>query len=203
MLSRKKTKLKISHAAGCFLNYEILNGKFFFWCGLENPITVDKLGGYCPFTSCRESLAYYVNVYKHPLKYLGFKCDIKPKNLLKRINSFFNKYEKLLKIKERTIFYPQPKGKENFLIMKVSPWWSENTTRASLFSLFLRLAAVYYLENNLDKAIEKYDLANRTKLAIKYFLAGNTVPTYKNIGKGWYEKFAFKNIFNIKEMLVK
>lgn len=60
-----------------------------------------------------------------------------------------------------------------FVIMTLSPFWYESGARRAFFTLFLRLAAVYY-RGDLDDAMARYDLLMTIKTAVDWFLKGNT-----------------------------
>jgi hypothetical protein len=175
-------------------------GRFFFWDGdIKNPDFPPSKSVH--ITDCRDSFYIYTkSSYKgYPyygnniIKHVGFCCDVNVDTLAERVKDFFNTIESQLKIKELTVVYKTPRN--DVILLTVSPWWSENFTRMSLFSLFLRMGAVDYLEKDLEKALETSYWGKRTSTAIKYFLEGNTIPTFNEDSNHWATKMSiYSNI---------
>lgn len=173
MIARKKLPLKF-----CYGPDLCREGEFFTY----NP----KTGSAGDETfSCREGFEYYLNNNTH---WVGFIYD----NLdIKKLNSFFVKIENQLKIKEKTTFYhascqENDKGYDHSdysTIINVSPFWMTDTVKRGFFTLFLRCGAVFY-KNNIEEAINEYDLASDVKTHIFWFLSGNTEFKGKSIGYG-------------------
>ena len=150
--------------------------------------------------SCRVEFAWDFKGYH---KWIGFQC---PNLDISLLNIFFGHIENQLKLKVKTVFYNSTI--KNAVIIKVAPFWLKNETRRSLLTLFIRAGAVYY-EGNFYKAINSYHLARKVKPAIRHFLKGYTVPSYRNLREDYdgYEGFVghFRNRTpaQLKKLLVK
>jgi hypothetical protein len=60
--------------------------------------------------------------------------------------------------------------------------------RRSLFTILLRSSNTYDQDaGNFDGALYSNSYAEKTRIAIEYFFAGNTV--YKGKKRGWYKQF--------------
>jgi hypothetical protein len=147
--------------------------------------------------TCRDGFAKY---FKKENKFIGFNCI---KWNLKQFNEFWIQIENKLNLKTKTWFYRTQ--------IKVSPFWLENDTRRSLFTLLLRCGACFY-KGNLDDALKNYDLSSLVIPAIRHFLDGNTVPTYDSIHKidnyvayfiGFVKTFCNKTQDQLNELLIK
>lgn len=200
MINKTKLKIKAGMAHQGYLDSVNISGFFFLFYPevSKNDYNTTK------FTTCRESLAHYIS--KEEKKYyIGFRCS--QNKLIIKIDSFFNAREETLNIpeSERTVIFKT--NNIYNLIIKPANFWLENTTRLSLFTLFLRMSAVYP-SYSFEKSIDKYDLAYETKDAILYFMEGNTIPVYKRLARrgyvsGWHSQFSNRNENYFKKYLKK
>lgn len=157
-----------------FLRYAGEHGMFFIF----NPKT-RRVGA---ADTCREVIGWH---FKRNTSFLGF---VRPDLNINSLNTFWEKIEKKLKLDIPTVLYPVA-NEPNMVILELSPFWLENSTRRGFCTLFLRCGAVYF-EDKLLHAILDYDLAHRIKDVIYWFLEGNTVPTYKRLRKGVSDYFS-------------
>ena len=159
--------------------------------------------GVCGYPySCREEFSY---VFRCSTKFVIFNSDIS----ITKLNEFFSKIEKKLKLKKSLVFYAT--NIQGYIAIELNSFWTENITRRQLFTLFLR-AALYYTDD-FDKAINLYHLTRGIKPTINHFLKGNVHPTYKRWGlmsgnnaykaNGFYDKFSRRDMAFIKKSLVK
>lgn len=121
---------------------------------------------------CRENFAAYFYNYHNLLGFSGKYVNIK------LLNNFFERIEKQLKLKGRTIF--QPSDYANTVIITPHKFWTEDEVKQSLFTLLIRCGGVYY-NGDFNKAITNYRLANSCRLAINWFLLGNTKHNIKEV----------------------
>lgn len=105
---------------------------------------------------------------------VGFHCN----NLdIKAINHFFEEYiESKLGLKESIVFHGS--SIQNLVVIELPKFWCEHIVRRSLFSLFLRCAAIFY-KTDFNQAIDDYSLARVVKEQVSFFLEGNIFPTFK------------------------
>jgi len=69
-------------------------------------------------------------------------------------------------------------------IIDLPDFWNKTDTARSLFSLLLRASVIYHAKGNtLLKTLKAYPLAVKALPAIKWYLKGNTIPTYGNLEK--------------------
>lgn len=181
------------------LNYVTYNGVFF---------TLGKLRRITSAHSCREIFGWNWTDKKSLVGFYGNTVNIKT------LDRFFDYFESKINLKERTIFYPCVINKnwtkqynKNVVVMKLSPFWLENSTNKSMFTLLLRCGGVYY-QNDINKALNKYGLSRVIASVIKWFFKGNTKPTYIRLNHwGIVDKFTSNTDIIEKEkyktMLVK
>ena len=104
----------------------------------------------------------------------------------KSLSAFFEKIEMLLNIKEKSLFGPTQK--KYIMYIKPSKWWLKYTMRRSLFTILLRSSNAYDIGlDNFENALYSNFYAERSRKAIEYFFAGNTI--YKGKKRGWYKQF--------------
>jgi hypothetical protein len=75
--------------------------------------------------------------------------------------------------------------------------------RRSLFTILLRSSNTYDQDSgNFDEALYSNSYAEKTRIAIEYFFAGNTV--YKGKKRGWHRQFGDDSIDKeiLKNLLV-
>lgn len=122
--------------------------------------------------NCRDVLLTRMN---EETRVLGFFSSSPPIDI-NSINHFFEEFiEQKLGIKESVIFHLS--NIPDLIVVEIGQFWRENIVRRSLFSLFLRCAALYKL-NTLDESIQNYPTARTAKNAINYFLEGNIIPLF-------------------------
>ncbi len=69
-------------------------------------------------------------------------------------------------------------------IIDLPDFWNKTDTGRSLFSLLLRASVCHHEKGNtLIKTLNTYPLAVKVIPAIKWFLKGNTIPTYDSLTK--------------------
>ncbi len=133
-------------------------------------------------TECREVVEVYRSRnWRGDISHLGFR---RPRLNIKRLNAFF------------ALIAPHTKDivihatdQADACVVDVPYFWRRNAMRRGFFTLFLRMACVYF-KGDLDKAIRQYALASRITPAIKHFLAGNTILTAKGLrGSGIVDHF--------------
>lgn len=122
---------------------------------------------------CRDSFGYR---WKRA-RYVGFKTL---RIDTKSVGAFFTKIETKLGVApdDQTVIHMTDMA--GALILHVSPFWMVNETRRSVFTLMLRMAAVYY-KGDINKAIKAYPLARSVGAAVRWFLDGAIKPTYKRL----------------------
>lgn len=113
--------------------------------------------------------------------------------MIKRLNRFVETFESMLGFSEdqRTVLNRvtvknyQDDGEDvdikSAVVIKVPAFWRANTTRRSLYTLLLRAGVAYYEKTEFWGALERYTLSRNCLRAIRHFLAGNTIPTYKSL----------------------
>ena len=124
-----------------------------------------------------------------------------PISKIKHICSFFNTVENKLSISDRTIFGSTQK--KSIMYIRPSKWWLRYGMRRSLFTILLRSSNTYDQDaGNFDDALYSNSYAEKTRIAIEYFFAGNTV--YKGKKRGWYRQFgdASLDIEVLKNILI-
>ena len=164
--------------------YSSLDGNFFLYNTKSKSVS--------GLEHCRELFA---RVFNKNRQFIGFHAT-QLNDKVKRINQFFNKREETLQIPEdlRTVIFKT--NIDNVIILQISSFWCENSTRRSLFTLFLRGAATEYCKDGKFESFFNYCYAKDTKIAIEWFLKGNVYPTYKRLyGSGsvgfggWVQEF--------------
>lgn len=176
-----------------YLRYHYVRGYFFSFDDKDNKIT-------SAFFGCRDQFRDH---FTANTKMIGMSCGFKMPGMdgvqvdtinVENVDTWFTKIEDMLKLPVRTVLYRVEKlGKVlvdsaghtqdvniNAIIVEPSPFWLVNDTRRSLFTLLLRNAVSFY-DADMDKAFTSYELAKRMLPAIKWFLAGNTTPTYDKL----------------------
>lgn len=162
---------------------------------------------------CRETFADDWNKVTKNNKFLvGFKGV---ENILV-VKNFFSKIESKLKLSRAEKTKIIETNIKKVILLKVSRWWRANTTRRSLFTLLLRMSAIYFSQNQKDKksfwdnfkiAVGNYNLAADVKNSIYHFLNGNTVPTFKKFRRVFHGSPGFvshfRNIDGKKKFLEK
>lgn len=115
------------------------------------------------------------------------------------IAHFLFKIEDLLRLKKKSKFGPTQR--KTIMWIEPSRWWTKPPMRRSLFTILLRSAGNYSLnEDNFAEAIFSNFYAAQTKSAIEWFLKGNTKYVGKKIG--WYKQFG-NNTDCFRDLLVK
>jgi|ERR1017187_10155216 hypothetical protein len=180
-LSDKRNALNYVYGDGCF------------W--MIDPATLEVLRG----DTCRERFA---SPFQKDTKFICFSCSHLD---IRTLNQFFQNIEKKLGLETQTVFYYT--NKKCAVVIMVSEFWLSNTTRRSIFSLFLRCGAVHYRnEMNFEQAIDNYHLTREVKPAIKWFMDGNITPTYTDseIGYGFVNKFrGYSETEYLRKLLIK
>lgn len=192
-----KTPLTVNLDTGGYMNSGYIFGLFF----LYNQDT-----GMSPsnnYHSCRETFRNELNQNNNFETYdkIGFVTN--PAIDIKSLNKFWAEIEKLLKIKDKTIFYATNFPK--VIIVKPSKFWWKTDTYRSFFSLFLRAFGTYTQpgDNDIYTVLNRYDLAVRIMPAIRWFLAGNIVPIYQDLGRGVVDKFTnITDEVRLRELLI-
>lgn len=158
--------------------------------------------------TCREEVAGYQS---YGMEWLGYAArgpyiNGNYKNLdFTRATSFWREIEKRVGLPPCEFIQA-----ENFptaALLKVDPFWKQNTTRFAFLTLFLRAACVYTGYSNAEEDIftvmGRYDLAALIMPAVKLFLDGKTTPTYDTLyGRGIVDTFRGKNENDLSTMLV-
>lgn len=190
-----KQKLRILSDSNGYIRYADRGGSFFIYNYRQQGMRNNEA-----FT-CRESFGDYFNRYN---SFVGFA--IRPDSIfnIKKLNKFWSLIENKLNIRRGKTRFFACKDYKSVVIIKPAKFWLKNDTTRGFFSLFLRCGVVYY-KGNLNKSFENYDLASEIIPAIKYFLKGNTKPTYKNLeGDGIVDHFSgIDYTAGLRENLVK
>lgn len=155
-----------------YLRYSSSEGEFFIYFPKNKSIGGTYL--------CRDEFAWEWEIYKVKKHcYIGFTTgnDIN----ITHLNKFWSLIEKNLGIDVPTIFYSTDTGA---VILKLSPFWVKTETHKAVCTLLLRMI-VCYPASTLDKMINSYHLTKACRRALKWFLKGNTEPTYKE----WNEEY--------------
>lgn len=107
---------------------------------------------------------------------------------LELMRNFWAKiFKKLGKDSEFTI---NESNFNNLCIIDLPDFWNKTDTARSLFSLLLRASVIYHAKGHtLLKTLKAYPLAVKAMPAIKWYLKGNTIPTYDVLTKRDYEGF--------------
>ena len=185
----------------------------------------DSLGNFTIFKNQKENDVFYwdgcreVFAKSFNKETLGFfyVCGEKHKD---SIFNFILQSEKILNLKETTKFYQT--NKKGILLILPSVFWKTCFMRRSLFTLLCRVGFYHQRDweetvfckkyDKLDKKIDsnKEDILN-TKEAIKRFFLGYNkfiginpiVPEYGPWKYGWVQEFYNKEIYEVKEKLVR
>lgn len=193
MISEQPLNIPISQTKQFYYNSHA--GKFFLFNSKKNIISYIR--------SCRVEFAWH---FTKRTTHIGFHYHLLD---FEKLNHFFTKRENKLKLEKRTVFH-KVENHPNLVIIELSPFWVENSTRRSLFTMLLR-ASIYY-DNDFYAALNKYDLTKLPNIqnAIKYFFEGNVNPTYKNWTRrddegysGFYAQYRNSDEEHLKKMLVK
>ena len=193
MISNRIITINSQKSVGQF-GYQYGAGAFF----LFNPKN-DTIG---ELVHCRVEFAWKFNKNK---THIGFYA---PNLDLAKIDRFFTKREDKLKLQTRTIFY-KVFGQKDAVIIEISPFWTENSTRRSLFTLLLRAALNY--NNNFYDCLDEYTLTRpeTIKKAIRWFFEGNVNPTYSKFTRkdtegytGFYAQYLKSDDEYLRKMLV-
>lgn len=102
-----------------------------------------------------------------------------PKVDVKALSRRWNVIEDMLGLTERSVIHGAT-GEPSVAIWHLSPFWILTDTHRSFCTLFMRMLVVYG-QDDLDQSIRSYHLANKIAPAVKWFLAGNTRPTYDRL----------------------
>jgi hypothetical protein len=152
---------------------------------------------------CRVEFAWKFGVLN---KFIGFSHQYLN---IDRVNEFFKIVEDRLGLRHGSVFYRTNYIAVNTIVIKPSSFWLENETKRSLFTLFLRCAVEYYL-NDFNEALNKYELAKKTIPAIEWFLSGNTKTTYEKMTQkdqegygGWVAEFQYSSHNELQRQLIK
>lgn len=152
---------KIEHVGG-YLPYAYDDGMFFVYVPSNKSAGMEA--------TCRESFAYY---FKEDTRYVGFRGQrgTNPE----RIEAFFAKLEKKLKIENKTVIFRTDYNNSTF-VLKPSRFWRQSEMHRGFFTLFLRCAACHTRNKNekLETALGRYSLARRIRRATARFLKGFT-----------------------------
>lgn len=110
------------------------------------------------------------------------------------IATFLSKVEDILNLKNKTRFGPTQR--KTIMWIEPTKWWTKPPMRRSLFTILLRSAAYYSVnEDNFQEALFSSFYADKTKSAIEWFLKGNTVYCGKKAG--WYKQFGETNFTDV------
>lgn len=143
---------------------------------------------------CREEFSDY---FKSNCNWVTFIC----KNLnIAYLNKFFTKIETQLKISKKTVFYKT--NNKHVVILNISPFWLENSTKRGFFTLFLRCGGTCY-SGNFNNAIDAYSLTRQIKNTINWFLSGNTKVTEDVDGGSLVDTFKNMDAYRLSAFLVK
>jgi hypothetical protein len=171
MISEEILNIKNRHFTS--LPYMSPDGRFFTYNNQNYRASQSNI--------CREMFSQN---FKRRSRYLGFS---KHKINIKKINEFWEQIEDRLGIENKTVFHKS--DHKDDIIMKISPFWTQNGVRRGFATLFLRCAAKHY-HGDLNKSFTNYPLMKPIYGAVRWFLNGNTEPTYKNCsGGGLVNKF--------------
>jgi hypothetical protein len=154
-------KLHITIPSREVLNYSTNHGAFSVSKPTKKGFTHSR-----ELNICRETFSRH---FKENTDYIVFSQSNIDINI---INDFFGKIESKLDIKNKTIF--SNSNKKNFIIIRLSPFWKENSLRRGIFTLFLRCAACHYDGNDVYKALLKYSLTKKIIGVLEWFMKGNT-----------------------------
>lgn len=135
-------------------------------------LTVSKKNKIFDRMACREEFAMLFTKKNTKIGFVAPKIDIE------KLNRFFEKREKSLKLEIPTVFHKTSSNK--IVIIEPAPAWLETSTSRGLFTLFIRGCILYYKNNFLD-SLKKYHLTEKCIPAIEHFLLGNTKPKFKSL----------------------
>ena len=188
-----KAILKIKNPDNLRYYDEDVGGAFFIYHVKTNTIEHIR--------TCREEFSYY---FTNKRNWIGFICY---KLNINRLNEFFEIIENKLNLDVKTIFYPT--DEKAVVIIKLSPFWLQDTCRRGFLTLFLRCGSAFY-RNSFNYAIKSYNLTNDINPVIQWFLSGNTkfiskLKDYNGYSCGVVEYFGdnYNNKYNFKKELVK
>ena len=117
---------------------------------------------------CREEVEEEFHYHYEKTRGLAFHLE---KIDIINIDRFFNYIYKAAKIPGPPIKFSLT-NLDDVIHIEIPKFWQENRVIFSLFTLFLRCAAIYY-KGDFNKAIINYKLASKIKKTISYFMKGN------------------------------
>jgi hypothetical protein len=144
--------------------------------------------------TCRELFSYNFSISTRRVGFYGNRLDVK------KIAKFFDIIETRLKLAEKSVVHQT--NHKRAIVVVLSPFWTENTTRRGFFTLFLRCACIHYIDS-VEEALKSYHLAREIPFTIRHFLDGYCKPTYKRLRYGLVSTFQPKTKDQIRKMLVK
>lgn len=107
----------------------------------------------------------------------GFLFKFNDKHLdINLFDKFWTYLENKLGLKQKTILYKT--NLENIVLMKLSPFWTEDDTKNGLLTLFIRAAGVFYKgKGTFNQSLKDYILTKNIYPMIMRFLRGYTKDT--------------------------
>lgn len=130
---------------------------------------------------CREELASMWDDDHARCRYLGFMWT--NRIWVGRTERMWRQFETAMGVTEPTVFHgicdEDGDVETGQVLLHLSPFWVKTQTHRSVCSLLLRLLIVHYTDS-WNAAVNAYALARDCKLALEWFLAGNTRPTYRD-----------------------
>jgi hypothetical protein len=163
---------------------EDCQGTFFIYDASKNLIVNQH--------HCREVISYWIyfpnNGYQYNnWEHIGFRFN---KLNIDKVKQFFDIIEKYLG--ERAKVEIIPTQYKEFVIIKLPPFWAKDVFRHNVFTLFLRCACVYF-KGDFERALKDYELTNKVKHIIDYFLQGYVNDVNKSIkhDKGIIKAFGY------------
>ncbi len=145
--------------------------------------------------TCRESFSNSFNKTTNSIIFNKSNINIK------KINIFFEQIEDKLQLKEKTKFCSS--NFKNAIVIKLSPFWKENSLRRGIFTLFLRCAACHYNGKDVYQSLLNYGLTKKIIGPIEWFIKGNTKPAIKVSGGRVVHELACLNKKEWEESLTK
>ncbi len=153
----------------------------------------NETGTHSNIRSCREEIAQYFDEEQNWFGLSKTHVDIK------QLNNFWKEIEAKLGIKKDFTWFYRTDLSNNCIVIRVSPFWMDSNLKRGMFTLLLRMGAVYYTETgdfdkDLNNAIKKYDLARYIKDVIKRFLDNHTNDTKDVVECGGQLVSAFQEL---------
>lgn len=138
-------------------------------------------------------------------RWIGLAASKHDNPNIQKLAKLWNDVEDMLGLKERTTIH-LVEGYETVFVFNLSEFWIRTDTHRSLCTLLIR-NFVKHQTKDVFESLKKDDLASKVLVAIKYFLSGNTRPTYPRLSIaytfGFVDKFKGLDENAVARLLVK